>query len=125
MQPLYDQLALDRHIVPVDRRAVRRPNARRVRRILVQHRQTVQRPNLITARQRIVRRLGAFQRLLRQKGHHRIHRRVDPFDLRNVSLSQFDTGKFAAADARGQFLCIAKAEISRHLRVRLLGGIHL
>jgi hypothetical protein len=81
-------------------------------------------PDLFAAGERVISSLRAGQRLLRQKGHHRVHRRVDPLDLRNVSFSQFDTGKVAAADARGQFLCVAKAEISRHLAARPRRGIH-
>ena len=125
MQPLDDQLALRRHVVPVNRRTVGRADPRRVCRVLVQHRQPVQRPNLSAPRQRLVRGFGAFQRLLRQEGHHRIDRRVDPLDLRNVRLGNLDAAVFPAADARGQFRCVEKAEISRHLRAHLRGGIHL
>ncbi len=125
MQPLDDQLALLRHIVLVDRRTVRRANARRVRRVLVQHRQTVQRPDLFASCQRLVSRLRTFQRLLRQKRHHRVDSRIDPLDLRNMRRRHLHTGESPTADARGQFPPVSKAKISRHLQARLQVGIHL
>jgi hypothetical protein len=82
------------------------------------------RPNLFTARERVVCGLGAGQCLLRQECHHRVDSRIDPFDLRDVGCRNFDTAEVAAADARGQFLCVAKAEISRHLAARPRRGIH-
>ena len=125
MQPLDDQLALHGHIVAVDRRAVGRAHAGGIGCVLVQHRQTVQRADLFAAAQRVVRGLGAFQRLLRQESYNGVDGRIHPLDLRDVGLRQFDTGKIPATDARGQFGCIEKAEISRHRQVRPRRESHL
>ena len=125
VQPLDDQLALRRHVVAVDGRAVGGADAGGVGRILVQHRQAVQGADLFAPGQRVVRGLGAFQRLFGQEGDDGVDGRVDAFDPGDVGLGQFDAGKVAAADAGGQFGGVEKAEISRHLRARLQGGIHL